>query len=183
MPDRIARKLSYANVVASIALFVALGGSSYAAVELAKGSVKRNHLAADAVASSKVEDGSLRLVDFKKDQFPTGPKGDRGARGPEGETGGKGDKGDPGLAPSVVRSTSVVTRNGESGAASVTCKVGERVTGGGAELLNGNIENFRFNGDNPIVTEAGAILGWEDSVVNRSGQDNTWRVYVLCAGP
>jgi hypothetical protein len=30
-------KLSYANVMATLALFVALGGSSYAAVELSRG--------------------------------------------------------------------------------------------------------------------------------------------------
>ncbi len=36
---RLSDRLSYANVVASVALFVALGGTSYAAVSLSRGSV------------------------------------------------------------------------------------------------------------------------------------------------
>ena len=37
---RLREKLSYANVVATLALFVALGGASYAAVTLPAGSVE-----------------------------------------------------------------------------------------------------------------------------------------------
>src|SRR4051794_27501874 len=46
-------RLSYANVVATLALFIALGGSGYAAVELRDGQVKTRHLAKNAVTGAK----------------------------------------------------------------------------------------------------------------------------------
>jgi hypothetical protein len=46
---RLVNKLSYANVVASIALFVSLGGASYAAVTLPANSVGAKQLQPDAV--------------------------------------------------------------------------------------------------------------------------------------
>jgi hypothetical protein len=45
-------------------LFVALGGSSYAAVTLRRNSVKGKHIAPNAVTSRKVKDRSLRAKDF-----------------------------------------------------------------------------------------------------------------------
>jgi hypothetical protein len=97
---RLRSHLSYANVMATIALFVALGGSSYAAIALSnnsvkskhigKGEVKRSDVAKNVVTSEKVKDASLLATDFKAGQVPAGPAG---APGPKGD---KGDKGDPG---------------------------------------------------------------------------------------
>ena len=39
MPRRIRDRLTYANVTATLALFIALGGSSYAALKLPRDSV------------------------------------------------------------------------------------------------------------------------------------------------
>jgi len=101
--------LTYANVMATIAVFIALGGSSYAAVQLSRnsvrskhiknGQVKRGDLGRNAVDSTKVKNGALLAQDFKTGQLPTGPKGDRGApgdAGPAGPVGSKGDSGAPG---------------------------------------------------------------------------------------
>jgi hypothetical protein len=91
--------LSYANVVASLALFVALGGSSYAAVQLSKGEVKSRHIAKNAVKSGKVKNGSLRAKDFRAGQLPAGPqgaKGDPGPQGPKCDAGPQGPEGDAG---------------------------------------------------------------------------------------
>jgi hypothetical protein len=74
-------RLTYANVVASLALFVALGGSSYAALELANGSVKKKHLATNSVVSKKVKDASLLAQDFAPGQLPAGPRGPQGPAG------------------------------------------------------------------------------------------------------
>jgi hypothetical protein len=69
-------RCSYANVVATLALFCALGGTSYAAVELSKGSVDSEHLREgavrgrhidlDAVTSSRIEDGSILSRDLRR---------------------------------------------------------------------------------------------------------------------
>lgn len=78
--------------VALIALFIALGGVSYAATRLPKDSVGTRQLIANAVISGKVKDGSLLKRDFRAGQLP------RGATGPAGPTGLTGDEGPPGPA-------------------------------------------------------------------------------------
>jgi hypothetical protein len=55
---------TYANVVATAALFVALGGVSYAATQLPEDSVGTNQLQQDSVTSGKVQDGTLKPADF-----------------------------------------------------------------------------------------------------------------------
>jgi hypothetical protein len=74
--------MRYANITSSLALFIALGGTGYAALKLPKNSVHAKQIAAGAVRSAEVKNHSLKPVDFAK--LPQGPKGD------------KGDKGDPG---------------------------------------------------------------------------------------
>ena len=84
MPARIRARLTYANVMATLALFVALGGGAYAAVKLPANSVgskqlkpnavttpklraavvTRPKLAANSVDGSKVVDGSLTGADI-----------------------------------------------------------------------------------------------------------------------
>jgi hypothetical protein len=97
---------TYANVMATLAVFVALGGSSYAAVTLSQNSVKSGHIgkgqvrksdiARDAVGSSQVRDGSLLAKDFKAGQLATGASGATGAIGPTGPTGPAGPAGPAG---------------------------------------------------------------------------------------
>ena len=68
---------SPAMVVACIALTVALGGTSVAAIQaLPKNSVGTKQLKKNAVVSAKVKNRSLLAVDFKAGQLPRGPKGD-----------------------------------------------------------------------------------------------------------
>jgi hypothetical protein len=87
---------SHATVVAYLALFVALGGSSYAAVKLGKNSVKGRNIAANAVTSPKVKNGSLLKADFKAGQLPRGDQGERGPKGDQGEPGTDGAPGKDG---------------------------------------------------------------------------------------
>jgi hypothetical protein len=96
---------SPATVIACIALAVALGGTSYAAVSLPRGSVGSAQLKKNAVVSSKVKNRSLLAIDFKRGQLPRGargPQGLPGATGATGATGAKGDKGDTGAAGSAA---------------------------------------------------------------------------------
>jgi hypothetical protein len=99
---RMFRGPKYANVTATIALVVALGGTSYAAATLPKNSVGSKQLKSNAVSSSKVKNGSLLAKDFKASDLPKGPKGDKGdagaagAPGAPGTPGAKGDTGNPG---------------------------------------------------------------------------------------
>jgi hypothetical protein len=91
------------NAIAYVALFVALGGTSYAAVrlpagsvgtkELHSGAVTRAKLHRNAVTSLTVRDHVLKAVDFAPGQLKAGPKGDPGPKGDQGDAGAKGETG------------------------------------------------------------------------------------------
>ena len=81
------------NAVAYLALFVALGGTSYAAVALPKNSVGAAQIKPNAVSTKKVKNGSLRASDFKSGDLPAGPQGATGPVGPVGPVYGSADEG------------------------------------------------------------------------------------------
>jgi hypothetical protein len=101
-------RLSYANVVASLALFLALGGGAYAATKLPKNSVtsmtikdravKGRDLAPGAVGSAQIADKSITKADLAAsvrdglDGTP-GPRGPVGANGTNGANGANGRDG------------------------------------------------------------------------------------------
>ena len=62
------RQITPSLIVSIIALVVALGGASYAAIKIPKNSVGTKQIKNRAVTSSKVKDGSLLLTDFKSGQ-------------------------------------------------------------------------------------------------------------------
>lgn len=55
-------RLTYANIVATIALFAALGGVSYAATALPKGSVGVDQIQAEAVRTGKIADNAVTAL-------------------------------------------------------------------------------------------------------------------------
>ncbi len=85
---------SSATIISLVALFVALGGTTYAAVNLPansvgtkqikNGAVAEAKLKNNAVTSAKVKDYSLLAKDFKRGQIPAGPQGAQGVQGPPG---------------------------------------------------------------------------------------------------
>lgn len=87
---RLLDKLTYANVVATLALFIALGGASYAALQLPKNSVGPKQLKKNAVTAQKIARGAVTKAKLGADaraaltgpMGPVGPKGDTGAPGP-----------------------------------------------------------------------------------------------------
>jgi hypothetical protein len=101
---RIRSSLSYANVIATIALFLALGGGAYAAITLPKNSVGAKQLKKNAVVSKKVKNHSLLKKDFKAGQLPPGPRGLQGLQGLQGP---KGDQGAAGTVPGLVTTNGV----------------------------------------------------------------------------
>jgi Collagen triple helix repeat (20 copies) len=84
------------NFVSYLALFVALGGTSYAAVKLPRNSVGSSQLRNNAVTSRKVRDHSLLTRDFKAHQLPAGRQGEAGPAGPQGARGAAGTSGPQG---------------------------------------------------------------------------------------
>lgn len=74
-------RLTYANVVSTVCLFILLGGGAYAATRLAKNSVGSRQIRRNAVTSAKVKDHSLLGRDFKPGQIPSGQPGPAGPPG------------------------------------------------------------------------------------------------------
>lgn len=86
-------RLTYANVMATIAIFVALGGASYAALSLPANSVGTRQLKRGSVTPSK-----LARTTLKKLAGRPGPAGLPGATGAKGDTGPTGAAGADGSA-------------------------------------------------------------------------------------
>ncbi len=104
------RHLSFANVMASLALFIALGGTGYAAAkvrsrDIVKGAVTSSKIAGNAVTGAKVRNGSLSAGDFAPGQLPAGPQGPHGPQGPAGAPGAPGTARGHGLIKSDATGT------------------------------------------------------------------------------
>jgi hypothetical protein len=59
------QRLSYANVASTLALFIALGGASYAAIKLPKDSVGGRQIKAGAVKAGDLADGAVKASKLK----------------------------------------------------------------------------------------------------------------------
>jgi hypothetical protein len=80
-------KLTYANIVATLCLFLLVaGGTAFAASQLGKNSVGSKQLRKNAVTSAKVKDHSLKSADFKQGQLPEGKEGKEGKAWTPGPT-------------------------------------------------------------------------------------------------
>jgi hypothetical protein len=96
------RHLTYANVVASLALFLALGGAAFAATQLPRNSVGTGQLKPEAVTAGKIAKKTRNQLRGQRGaQGPQGPQGKtaaKGATGARGATGAAGAKGATGAA-------------------------------------------------------------------------------------
>jgi hypothetical protein len=188
------KRLSYANVMSSIAVFLVLGGAAVAATQLPKNSVGTKQLKKNAVTSAKVKNGSLQPTDFAQGTLLQGPKGDtgkRGAKGATGATGPIGPQGVPGPTNVVVRTDEALfLENGSQGTIQADCKTGERVVGGGATSdqpeMNIYASGPTAGGGDTLAVDGNTPTGWLASYKDNSGVDDPFdsvTVYVLCASP
>lgn len=164
------------NAIALLALFVALGGSSYAAIKLPARSVGERELKTGAVSSRVLADGIEHSLAAGRAGVgapgPQGPKGDQGPQGPAGPAGTN--------ATASTLKLGLV-RQGDNTQA--LCNQGEIATGGGyvssvapttsAQLMSGGPGG-------PVLSEENAPkpIGWTIS----GGSPNA-TVYVICAKP
>jgi hypothetical protein len=108
MKNPLRLKLTYANVIATLALFLALGGGAWAATSLPRNSVGNAQLRNASITGEKIRSGSLVAANFAEGELPAGPRGAPGAPGlpgkdgedgevgPHGERGPQGEPGEPG---------------------------------------------------------------------------------------
>jgi hypothetical protein len=91
------KRLTYANVMSSLAVFLVLaGGTAFAATQLGKESVGTKQLKKEAVSLAKIDAAAKNSL--KGATGATGAEGPKGATGPEGRQGDRGEKGEKGDA-------------------------------------------------------------------------------------
>ena len=168
-----------ANVLSVLALFVAIGGTSYAAVTVTGKNVKNSSLTGADVRSSSlttsdVKNGSLLARDFRSGQLP---RGRQGGSGPPGPQGGAGPRGEPGISgyQELDHFSSVNSQTPK--AVTSPCPEGMKVIGGGAFI----------SVSGPIAVKTSVPLadgtGWTVEAYETAPDDETWTVdaRAICA--
>lgn len=182
------KHLTPSLAVSMIALFVALGGSSYAAVTLHKNSV----------TSTTIRDGSIRLADLNKSIRPqksnrlfrsavvdtiTDPasgvhinvQSEPGIVGPQGASGAQGAAG-----PAAVTRREAVgpdVNAGQNSGATISCDPGEKIMGGGARF-----EAATGTGGALLTLSqpADGAQGWSANYSTGQATSGHVRVFALC---
>jgi Collagen triple helix repeat (20 copies) len=177
---RIRGKLTYSNVVATLALFLVLaGGTAFAASQLEKESVGSRQLKKEAVTPPKLsQKAKAALTGPAGPAGPAGAKGATGAQGPKGDPGVKGDpgsKGEPGT--SSVTNFKLLEASG-TGSAFAECGAGEHLTGGGA--IDNSAGTIKSSYPNKGLGAQEPSNGWTAAASN--GGDSV-TVRILCATP
>jgi hypothetical protein len=176
--------LSYASVMATLAVFIALGGTSYAVAtgsigsrEIENDSVRSKDIRNNDVRSKDVQNRSLLTKDFKAGQLPAGPRGRRGPQGAPGISG----------LERVFASSAINSNSPKS--ANASCPPGKRVIGGGGQHVGG-VTGTDPNGLTDVVidqiapsdenTVPGNVLvsAFEEEPTNASWSVNA---FALCA--
>lgn len=180
----LARRLTYANVVASLALFVALGGGAYAATQLKKNSVGTRQLKNGAVTEAKLAAAArAALRGAPGPRGEAGPKGEAGAPGAPGVEGPPGHEGPSGLGKVFLQERAYAGDNvpAESDALmKVNCPTGSQAIGGGGEVDGG----FTPFISKPVPTGQGTVpLGWEITFYNPHTYQAGWGggIWAICA--
>jgi len=202
--DRVRGRLSYANVMSTIGVMLALGGTSYAAIKLPSNSVgsaqirsdavRASELAPNAVTSGNVKNRSLLATDFALGQLPTGATGANGATGATGATGAQGTVGPAGVVGAVtVQREDFTVTEGMTVSIQVSCPAGTKALGGGSALDDANAEGIYLTASRPLRSTPGAdgdkpldgesFDAWRVTWRNMTGQTATTAAsaWVVCA--
>jgi hypothetical protein len=175
MVEALRDRLTYANVTATLALFIALGGTSYAAVNLPRDSIGAVQLRPGSVGSSEVRDRSLSLRDLNR-RTRSALRGARGPAGPAGPAGGTAGAG----AIDVVYKTASGTvarapaEETTTAAATATCDAGQQATGGGARVDDVSVVSVHDS-----FPESGG-RGWTVRVGNDDQAAHSFTVFAIC---
>jgi hypothetical protein len=176
--SKVTSRLTYANVMASIAVFIALGGVATAAFTLPKKSVGPKQLKANAVKTGKIADGAV-----------TEPKIANGAVSAAKVQGGLS------FYKNVVVREQVFPNQGTnvSDVADIHCASGEQAVGGGAGGTTVGTRHFPnldvdtqvladapIDGNDDAVASGASAVGWHISAKVLSGPRDL-RLYAICA--
>jgi hypothetical protein len=162
MLSKIRARLSYANVMATIAVFGMLGGVSYAAVNLPKNSVGASEIEKNAVRAAEIATKAVRSREVKNGTLLCGDFA----------------PGQPACTNTTVRAATETNLTGSTSriTATASCLPGEVATGGGgASALPASPDPRSL----PVPPQIGTPTGWEwgQTVEN----DGSVTSFVVCA--
>jgi hypothetical protein len=113
---------TYANVTATLALFVALGGGAYAATALPSGSVGSKQLRNNAVVAAKIKNNAVAGADINERSLAKVPSANVA------------DKAAAIDKVSYKTATGTAAASSAANVATATCDAGQHVLGGGVKL-------------------------------------------------
>jgi hypothetical protein len=200
--SRVRARLSFAGVISSIAVFVALCGTGFAAGILPADSVGSGELKPDAVTSSRIKDGALKAKDIARGQLIRGARGQAGARGLMGPAGvvdtshlSTKQQADVrflrGGLVSVVAQSPPIANNGGIQTVTLACPAGYEAISGGLDEENLGGHALRITESAPLVEgtsifllangQHGAPTGWSATVKNPGLTMLSFTLAVDCA--
>jgi hypothetical protein len=184
---KLRNRLSYANVIATLALFLALGGGAFAAFKAPKNSVTTKSIKNNAVKTSKIADGAVTEPKIAANAVSGGKVKDgtlTAAKVASGQV----------FKNAVVRET-VITGVGNNGnqVETINCASGEKaISGGGAFTPTGSRTysateiGTLTNLVTPVDANGNASIsgqtptGYLVSLKNVSGATRDYHGYVVC---
>jgi hypothetical protein len=195
MSKALRARLTYANVMATVAVFLALGGSAFAlsGVPDAEGvfhgcvnkQTGRLRLVTSAASCRAPKRRHGKVVDPGEFAIAWNAQGPRGAAGPQGQSGGRGSTGPTGTA----GATNEVVRTASNScsmlhclaAAAVGCNAGEHAISGGAQGQEG--DGIAQSVPDPY-TAGSTPAGWAGQSRDNAGDGSaSVDVFVVCASP
>ena len=193
------RRPSPAMVVACLALLVALGGTSVAAVsqlvprnsvgpaQLQFSAVTGPKIRSNAVTSVKVRNRSLLRADFAPGQLPAGPTGPQGPAGPAGAAGPAGPAGVIGAITVRTNAVSVVDlavdNTFNTGRVSRSCEGAERALSAGTSWGDDGDDLKLVTQEIEPTFTAGQLTGFVGVGGNDTGESSIFTLHVVCYTP
>jgi hypothetical protein len=191
------RSLSHTTVAAYLALFLALGGTGFAAARITGLDIRDG-----TVTGRDIRNGSLTAVDLKAGTLLAGPRGapgvqglpglpgppgPAGAQGPAGERGAPGSNGVPGLSGYGVYSSTHtdVFHTRQKFGMTAECPLGRSVLGGGVKAAAFGalhiLDSAPVPGDQAGLPDRWSAIVRLNTEVPDVTQEVTWTVYAICA--
>jgi hypothetical protein len=211
--DAIRTRFTSAHAIALLALFVALGGTGYAALKLPKNSVSAKQIKRNAVKSAEIRNGSVRAVDvregavgeqqvafeslkaahvmngsLKSEDFMPGQPLTAGPKGANG------DRGAFGAVTVQFEQAAADLADGASQSYNAFCPPGQIGINGGMRGDFEVSEEANVGSSRPAMSptntepplDGGSFTGWRITVLNKPGGVTTGirpEVWVACATP
>jgi hypothetical protein len=168
-------RLTYANVASTMALVLALGGTSYAAITLPRNSVGSAQVRSRAIESRHVENGSLRLGDL-------GSGARRALRGQVGPAGPPAAKffAVVGAGGSFVRGNATHGGHTVGGSGAYTVGFAESVSGCAYSATLGTTDGSAVPAGHVTVTDLSGSVGVQTYNAAGDPADLPFNIIVAC---